>query len=466
MMYRILQVLSLSISFPIGFWFLKPWAAALLACVTRLSPIVAAQGVQALWHPTDLVACLRLRPRTLVHGTRVDKALGLWIAIEPMVYISLAIVLSEGTDGDLANAKAKETWERMLGERGQGFLLMFIMPLSAIWPSLAFLSFTLYLLFGPYSVGAYCLILGALFGLDFAGRDHVGGELPAQLHEHLPPNPALVCGLGVAFAASAALAGALLARQVIPNIPERRDDLTFLQRRLEDVAASRLMHYVRMKAPSSQSEEAFVRLLEDGVEGRLTFPEGFQPDVAVSAPLPKSLVTRLAPSVSFRSGLPGGLALPVALMVLDTLTDVNASVRLIIRGHYWFGGILAAIAYSSVVSQIAKGLLGAIPTALRESVAAGVPTRAYVDLLESESSFEAIPGFLVQLYSLPWSGLDSVVGIASAAFSVLLSVYSIATCVVNLVDFELDDLFEEAPGSGGEEAAQCRTLQCVQHTCW
>lgn len=261
--------------------------------------------------------------------------------------------------------------------------------------------------------------------------------------------------------------GAALARQVIPIIPERREDLTFLQRSIETVAASRLMHYVRMREPTSKSDEAFVRLLEDGVEGRLTFPEGFTPDVAVSAPFRKDVVTRLAPSVSYSTGLPGGLALPVVLMALDSLTDVCASLRLLVRGHYWFGGILAAIAYSSIISQLTKALLRAIPTALRESVAAGVPTRAYMELMESESSFEAIPGFLVQVYALPWSGLGTIDGVVSAALSLLLSVYSITSCVVNLVDFELDDLFEEAPDDDKEEDADgCRMLACIGAACF
>jgi len=470
MLYRLLQVLSLSISFPIGFWFLKPPAAALLACVTRVAPLVAADGFKALWEPTNLVASLRIRPHTLVHGTRIDRALGLWMALEPIVYMSLAVVISDGTESDLANFKAKETWERMLGERGQGFLLMIIMPLCALWPALAFLSFTLYLLMGPSSLAAYCALLGVLGGADSFARSHVGTEVPAQIHSHLPADAASLCGLSAAFALSAALLGVLLARQVIANLPERREDLASLERTIEDAAIARLLHSVKARALADQCREAVTALSEDSWAGRPTFPEGFKEDTLISAPFPESCVKRLAPNLSYSFGFSGGLLLPLVLMALDVLTDISASLRLISRGHYWFGGILAAISYSSLVSQCAKGLITAVPTALRESVAAGVPTRSYISLIESESGFEAIPGFLVQVYSLPWSGVDTAAGVASAALSLVLSMYSITSAVVTLVDFEVDALFEQpdaSPKAGDDREGADETCKLVrvQRTC-
>mmetsp|Transcript_23636 Transcript_23636/g.67807 ORF Transcript_23636/g.67807 Transcript_23636/m.67807 type:complete len:770 (+) Transcript_23636:41-2350(+) len=200
-------------------------------------------------------------------------------------------------------------------------------------------------------------------------------------------------------------------------------------------AAGTLLQSARMR--SGKEESDWLLLPVDSAvakEAKVAFPDRAEVEFGTTVRLP-----------------PWGLLKPLLNIMLSTSSYLNLSRSLMAQQHFIFAGLIAAVILSSTFSLLSRGLLRDAPAALRESMTAGVPTAAMLELLDSDRGFAPVPAFLLTMYAAPWAGISTGWGALSILLPAIFSVKGIASYVSERVDLEVDVIVQRMKDREAEE---------------
>eukprot|EP00435_Cladocopium_sp_Y103_P076157 s49_g79.t1 len=139
----------------------------------------------------------------------------------------------------------------------------------------------------------------------------------------------------------------------------------------------------------------------------------------------------------------------VLLVLLDIILDANTVFTLITAQQYRIALALQLVVSYSLLHQVMDGQIQRIFEAARASAARGLLRDDLIALLHQEHGFEAFFSLAITSYSLLFA-VSTAAQIPVQVFSILLSVYGLATFLYEQVDLELAEDDEEVTSSDDE----------------
>ena len=123
---------------------------------------------------------------------------------------------------------------------------------------------------------------------------------------------------------------------------------------------------------------------------------------------------------------------------LDVILDMNGILQYLLTGNFMFSAGSAIIFFTSLHQQVSRGAFQKLWNATLESVKLGQSTDDLQKIMLSEKSVEAPLQLLLQFYAFPFV-TSSRVAVYSFAFSLLLSLKSVAEATYWLAELKLHD---------------------------
>jgi len=155
---------------------------------------------------------------------------------------------------------------------------------------------------------------------------------------------------------------------------------------------------------------------------------------------------------------PGPALQTFVFFILDMITDTIAWTKFLSAGHYAFAGMLATITWWSTLMQFRRGLWAGMVQAFSQVLRGGVQTEQFIELYDSEKGLETLFSMCVQVYALNYAGLTDWFGVVNNNLSIVLSMYGLASYLVDNVDLAHHDEADSEDDEGSAARVSARTL--------
>mmetsp|Transcript_41217 Transcript_41217/g.73857 ORF Transcript_41217/g.73857 Transcript_41217/m.73857 type:complete len:297 (-) Transcript_41217:150-1040(-) len=152
------------------------------------------------------------------------------------------------------------------------------------------------------------------------------------------------------------------------------------------------------------------------------------------------------------------------LMGLDVLFDINTIFSLLLSRDYLFALTLTFVASRSTLKQLQNQNLEQLQAAYNKSVEKKIQHRILIEVFEEEKGCEAFFSLCITSYSYVFCVQTALQAIVQA-FSLLLSVHSLATFLVEKLDLEVEEDEEHERGDSTDvETSEIAGSQASSNT--